>query len=177
MVFFWMRLLFRWMAYLSVRALFMSAGVSLIVTSGIFIFKGMPSVNSAVIEALLDIFTFWLLPLFVLIFLLNIPFSLNVIFNCCVQKKIMRLYCCDDKQVVKKFTLVKQLRFFRGWFMLMAWVLISETIGVMIVNLLFDNYFLEGITMVSAYMMFLIAGGCAFYIMFHRFDVMKIEAC
>jgi hypothetical protein len=126
----------------------------------------MPSLNTEVIQALLNIFKFWFVVFWSITLLLALFRSLKYIFNRCIYGYELKLYTCDTKELIEDIGYGDLVKVWRKWLMLIIWLVGSFMILSLAYTYMFtsysgvfkwfDIYWLFGFILLSGYFSFII---------------------
>ncbi|MBT5933857.1 hypothetical protein [Sulfurimonas sp.] len=159
----------RWALFVSFSSIFFASIFSAIVSLYLYVKQGLPSLNTELISALFEIFSFWFVLLWSITLLLSLFLSLKYIFNICYGEYKIELLSClkNDKQELIEFIGYGDLvKVWRKWFMLLIWIVASEIIIALALVYLFSSsvslfswfntYILYGFILLAGYFSFMI---------------------
>lgn len=144
-------------------------------TSLTYYLKGMPTLESSVMEALLNIAGFWSGVFGSVVVVVALLASLKRVFNCCHAGYVMRLVACGNGEVIPSIGYGDLLKVARKWLFLLIWL-----VGAMVVLAILVFGELLGLEWFSFYVMYcfiMIAGYISFMVMVQRCRQIKVERC
>jgi len=170
---FYLLLWLKWSLRLSVESVLFATLFSFFVTLFIYIKQGSVALESDVVNALLDVFSFWFALLWSLTLLLALFRAIKYIFNNCSAGYKLELFSCEDKSSREVISVVgygNLVKVWRRWFMLMIWLVAVE----MIMAMLFTQ---EWFSIVMLYIYILVAGFFSFIILSAKCKRVRIVKC
>ena len=166
---FYLLLWLRWAARVTLCSTLMAIILSFFITAYLYINQGMPSFNTEVISALLQIFKFWFPVVWSLTLLLALFRSLKYVFNSCICGYELKLLSCGSKDVIEEIGYGNLVKVWRKWFMLIIWLVGAQMILSLVFTYLFssyssvfewfDIYFLFVEVLIAGYLSFILLGG------------------
>ena len=176
----------RWAMRLTLCSVILAIILASVITTYLYFSQGRPSLNSEVLEALFDIFKFWLPLLWNFTLLLAFFRSLKYIFNSCINGYEFKLLTCSsvlDKNANDEFIQTigygDLVKVWRKWFMLNIWLVGS----FMILSLVYTNLFtsfssvFEWFNIYWLFAFILISGYFSFILLGARCKKVKIVKC
>ena len=170
---FYLLLWFKWSLRLSVESVLFATLFSFFVTLFIYLKQGSVALESDVISALLDVFSFWFTLFWSVSLLLALFRGMKYIFNNCSDRYKLELFSCEDKSSREVISVVgygNLVKVWRKWFMLMIWLVAVE----MIISMLFTQ---EWFSILMLYTYILIGGFFSFIILSAKCKRVRIVKC
>lgn len=176
---FYFLLWLRWALRITVCSVAFSVLFSSFVTTVTYLSYDTPSLNSELIEAVFDIFVFWVALFWPLALLLSLFRSLKYVFNVCLGGFELKLLTCDAQDTIDIIGYGDLLKVWRKWLMLLVWIVGSLMILAVFATKLFMPY--DSIfEWFNAYWLyaFIVAGGyAAFVLMITKCKKIKAIVC
>lgn len=136
-----------------------AALISSVVTTVLYIKKGMPSLENEVFSALGEVFVFWFLISLNITVLFALFRSVKYIFNKCYGGYSFKLLSCPkEKTFIEYIGYGDLVKFWRKWFMLIIWLSAVFMIIDFILFDYYDIYILYGAILLSGYFSFIFIG-------------------
>ncbi len=156
---FYFTLWFFWALRVVVCSLGGAVVVSSVITAVVYAREGFAVLDVAVVNAIMDIFTFWFLFSLNLTVLLALFRSVKFIFNKCrAGYSFQLLKCLNKNEFIEVIGYGDLVKFWRKWFMLLIWL----TAAFMIIDFILFNYYniyvLYGAVLLSGYFSFIFIG-------------------
>ena len=158
---FYFRLWLRWAFQVTVESFAFGAVMAGFIVFVIYLKKDMPSIDTEVSKALLQLFWFWFALSWSVALLLSLFHSLKSLFNHCVNGHKLQLLTCDKQEEIEPVSYGDLIRVWRRWLMLLIW---SSAVLIMLIALIMrfgfeidelfswlDIYVLYGIVLLSGY--------------------------
>ena len=140
---------------MTVVSLLLATTFSLVITTSMFIDKGMPPLSRSIFSALEDIFYFWFGVLFNVALLLALFREVKYLFNRCLNGYKFQLLTCpqDGLDVIDTIGYTDLIKVWRRWFLLLIWIVAVEMIvagGI--------NFFVSDVSLFSWYNIYVLYG-------------------
>ncbi len=176
---FYFLLWLQWALRVTVSSVLMSIFFSSIITLFIYIRQGRAELSSEVIEALVQIFSFWFPLIWGLSLLIALFRSLKYIFNRCLNGYELKLLECNKSDVIEVVGYGDLVKVWRRWFMLMIWFTGVQMIIVSGVIYAFDIYdfISDWFSIYILYLFILISGYVSFILLGGRCKKVKVRKC
>lgn len=143
---FYLRVWLRWLLRVVSTSLLLGVVLTALVTFGLYIHLGMPSLQSDTLKALYKIFTFWFALLYNGALLVLLLREIGHIFGVCHNGYMFEMGSCVDAK--------NKLR--RRWLMLLIWL-----VAVQILLLAFVNFLVQGSLSFWWYSIYVLYGAIA----------------
>ncbi len=161
---FYLLLWVRWVSRLTICSVFLAMALSFFITIGIYFLKGAGNLDTTTLNALFDIWKFWVMVSWNLTILIALFRSLKYIFNNCLNGYRFRLFQCDAKDSIEFVGYGDLPKVFRRWLFSLIWLVASFVIISFIIGKLFlsiDNIF-EWFNIYWLYMFLILSGFISF---------------
>jgi len=156
---FYLLLWLRWVLRISLCSIGLAFIVSFILTTIIYINQDMPSLESEVLEALVDIGVFWFPIIWSFTLLLALFRGVKYIFNKNLNGHILKLLDCKYREEIEIIGYGDLVKVWRKWFMLLIWLVVVEMIlSTIFMNEWFNIYWLFIAILVAGYFSFVLLG-------------------
>lgn len=160
----------------------MAGVLSFVTTAFLYVNRGMQALNSEVLLALLEIFTFWFAIIWSVTLLVALFRSIKYIFNSCYDGYKLELLSCPsegESEVIEAIGYGDLVKVFRRWLMLMIWLVAAQMIAsVAFMKILsFDTALFDWFNIYLLYLFVLVAGYFSFMLLGSRCKKVKIVKC
>ena len=158
---FYFHLWLRWALRVTLESLAFGAVMAGMIVFFIYLKKDMPSIDTEVSKALLQLFWFWFALSWSVALLLSLFRSVKSLFNHCISGHKLQLLTCDKQEEIEPVGYGDLVRVWRRWLMLLIW---SSAVLIMLMALIMrfafgvgtlfswlDIYILYGIVLLSGY--------------------------
>jgi len=151
---FYFFLWFNWAKSLTLYTLGISGVISMFITLVIYVMLGFRNLQTNVLSALVDVFSFYFTIVFSLVLLLMLFRSIKQVFNHCINGYELKLLQCGTTNTIDEIGYGDLVKVWRKWFMLLIWLVAI----FMIITLFsfFNIYALFGFILIAGYLSFII---------------------
>lgn len=176
---FYFLLWLKWAARVSFCSFFLASFLSGFITLFIYINQGSPTLNSEVLSALFEIAKFWFPLSWSLALLLALFRSVKYIFNTCIAGYELKLYSCNEKELLQEIGYGDLVRVWRKWFMLIIWMVAAQMVLALAFTYIFSEFksIFEWFNIAWLFGFILIAGYFSFGVLTSRCKRVKIKQC
>lgn len=168
-----------WAFKLTTNSVGLALILSLIITSFIYIRQGLPSLNTEVYHALLDITMFWFPLVWSLSLLLILFRSLKYIFNTCIAGYKLELLSCNLSEIIEYIGYGDLVKVWRKWFMLIIWLVGTQMIIALTLTYTLSSYsgVFEWFNIYWLFAFILASGYVSFILLSTRCKRVKVVKC
>ncbi|MDB2562520.1 hypothetical protein N9X61_02835 [Sulfurimonas sp.] len=176
---FYLFLWLSWATRVTITSIFSSVFFSSLIALFIYIKQGAVTLNSEVIEALIQIILFWFPLIWSVTLLLALFRSLKYIFNVCINGYTLKLLECNRTGVIEVIGYGDLVKVWRRWFMLMIWLSGAQMIisfGFIYIFSMYDSLF-EWFNIYILFLFILMSGYLSFILLGGRCKKVKVQKC
>lgn len=168
-----------WATRISISSVAMASVISLLITLALYIKQGTTSINSEVIQALWQVFSFWFPLAWSITLLIALFRSLKYIFNTCNNGYELKLLECNKSDVIEFIGYGDLVKVWRRWFMLMVWLTGTQMILALGFTYLFDSFgvLFDWFNIYVLFLFILISGYFSFILLGGRCKKVKVVKC
>jgi len=179
---FYLSLWFFWAMRVILCTLFLATIFALLLTSFIYIKQGLPSFDSKIMTALLEVWKFWFAIFLNIAVLVALFRSVKYLFNHPHAGYILKLKECQKEQGEEYIEVVGYgdlVKVWRKWFMLLIWLVGSLMVLALGLTYLFTPYesLFSWFNIYVLYFFILIAGYLSFIFLSNRCKNIRIVKC
>lgn len=169
----------QWSYYITRFSLSFALFISLLISLVTYLNKGAPTLNSAVYEALLNIFLFWFPFVWSIALLVSLFRSLKYIFNTPIANYKLILLECDLEESIEDIGYGDLVKVWRKWFLVIIWFVGIEMLLSVFILSLFTHYnsIFEWFNIYVLFMYLLIAGYFALVLLTGRCKRVSLRRC
>jgi hypothetical protein len=176
---FWFLLWFNWAIWVSISSVLIAGVFDFFITFGLYIYKGMPELNSDTLNALTDIWLFWFSIIWSMALLLSIFLSVKRLFNRCYTNSKLQLLTCNEQELIDIVLLGDIVKVWRKWLMVIIWFVAIEILVFSVLRYIlgFGMEFWEWFSMYWLYIFILFAAFLSLPLMVARCRRIRLVSC
>ncbi len=175
---FWFSLWVYWGFWLSLFSLAFGVAGSMLITLGLYLLKGMPSLSPEIWQALADVFTFW----FKIVWSVGLPLGLLLVvkrlFYRCYDHFQMHFLQCPSRTELRDLSVRDTTKLWRKWLFSLVWIVATQIIIVVAVHYFRGAESLMGwFNVYWLYGFILIGGAVTLPLMGARCKMVQVKRC
>ena len=176
---FWVGLWWRWALWVTLISLLWAAGASVLLTFGLYLYKGMPPLEKGVVTALGDIARFGFPVFWCFAFLAAFFRSVRRLFGHCIDHFRLTLLSCDGETRIENPGSADTVRVWRKWFFVIIWAVAAEVIVAALLHFPFASGggAMGWFSLYWLYLFVLLAALATLPLMGARCPFVKVERC
>jgi len=169
----------RWVLRLSVCSIFLAMLLSLFITTFIYFIKGNGAVGVDTLEALFEIWKFWVMVTWNLTLLIALFRSLKYIFNNCLDSYSFKLLECNTLETIDIVGYGDLVKIFRRWLFSLIWLVTSFVVIAVIFTKFFFSFsnISEWFNIYWLYLFLILSGFISFVILGTISKKVKVSRC
>ncbi len=174
---FWVRLWSYWALWVTLFSLGVAAILDLLLSVTLYVLKGMPTLNGAVLQALWDIGFFWFGILWSVTLLFGLLIVMKRLFGRCYNGWHMQLLTCNNAEVIEHVLLADVIKPWRKWLMLLIWGVALQILMLVGIGYMLQTLLQEWFNIYVLYVMVLISGFLSLPLLPNRCQRIQVVAC